>query len=87
VKRLHLIRQCFYNFDLGDEESIDTLNNILRVAMSPVVLRCPEGRRLMAFFFDQCLEVTQDLTHIVKNLIVLGQPYVLDAYGVTLAAL
>ena len=81
VKRLHVIRHCFYNFDLGDDESLDTVNNILRVAMSPVVLRSGEGRRLVAFFFDHCVELTQDLTHIIKNMIVMGQPYALDAYG------
>lgn len=81
VKRLHSIRRCFYNFDLGDNESIDTVNNILRVSMSPVVLRSAEGKRLIAFFFDHCVELTQDLTHIMKNMIVMGQPYALDAYG------
>lgn len=81
VKRLYAIRTCFYNFDLGDEESITTVNNILRVMMNPVVLRSQEGRRLVAFFFDHCQELTQDLTHIMKSTIVLGQAYALEAYG------
>jgi hypothetical protein len=81
VKRLYAVRACFYNFDLGDDESINTVNNILRVAMSPVVLRSADGRRLVASFFDHCIELTQDLAHIMKNTIVLGQPYVLEAYG------
>ena len=72
---------CFHNFDLGDDQSMSCVNNILRLLMSPVVLKSSEGRRVLAFFFDQCLELTQDLVEVMKNNIVLGQASTLDAYG------
>lgn len=81
VKRLHAVRQCFYNFDLGAPESLQTSGSIQRLAASPVVLKSAEGRRLVAFMFDHCPELTHDLLATIRNQIAGGQAHVLDAYG------
>jgi hypothetical protein len=83
VKRLYSVRHCFYNFDLGAPESLHTSVSIQRLACCPTVLKCAEGRRLIAFMFDHCPELTHDLALTIKNQIAGGQAYVLDAYGVT----
>ena len=81
IKRLHAVRHCFYNFDLGAPESLQTSRSIQRLAASPVVLKSAEGRRLVAFMFDHCPELTHDLVATIRNQIAGGQAYVLDAYG------
>lgn len=81
MKRLYAIRDCFQYFDLADEESNSTVDHMLKLTMNPIALRCLEGKRLIASFFNHCDVVTQDMTQILKSLIVLGRPYVLDAIG------
>jgi condensin-2 complex subunit G2 len=81
VKRCFAVRSAFQLFDLDQEESSDTVDNMLRAAMSPVFLRCVEGRRLLASFFDLAPGLIMDLLDVIKEQIILGKASVLDAYG------
>jgi Condensin II non structural maintenance of chromosomes subunit len=84
VKRCHLLRDCFRAFDLTCEDSLDLRTHMLQAAMSPTILRCPEGRRLLAAFFDLDPQLSIDLIAVIKNHIVIGLATILDAYGAPL---
>lgn len=86
VKRCHALRDALPEFDLDNEVSGDLVELLLRAAMSPVFLRCAEGRRLLAMLFDLSDGLTEQLITVVKSQVAQSntRPSVLDAYGALL---
>jgi len=81
VKRCHALRDVLPLFDVDSPDSEDLLELLTRAAMSPVFLRCPEGRRLLATFFSLSADIIPQLTAVIRNQVLGGRASLLDAYG------
>eukprot|EP00892_Ulva_mutabilis_P008376 jgi/Ulvmu1/5910/UM026_0032.1 len=81
VKRLHALREAFVNLDLHHPASQDTVNMILAACITPSFLRCAEGRRTLAYFFEMDSELACRLVKAMQGQICVGKPSMMDAYG------
>lgn len=81
VKRLHAVREAFYNLDLAQPESQDTVDMILTACITPGFLRCAEGKRVLAFFFELDRSLANRLLRTMTGQIGVGKPFIMDAYG------
>lgn len=81
MKRLHAVREAFVNLDLHHAASQDTVNMILAAYITPTFLRCPEGRRTLAYFFQMDSELAKRGLKAMKGQICVGKASMMDAFG------
>ena len=67
VKRLYAFRSALQVLDYGDESVRPLQRLLLHAAIQPLVLRCPEGRKLVAYFFSLHAPFVAELHRSIKS--------------------
>ena len=83
VRRLYQVREGFLEKHITYDEDSEYLQRMmLKMAVSPRVLRLSEGRKLVGFFFQAHDGMAGELLKVIRNdIAVNGRPGALQAYG------
>jgi len=82
LKRFRDMRYALMLLDFKEESGIAHLKTLLlRTVSSPLYLKHPEGRKMVAFLFQLDCELVSDLHTAIKVQIPLAKRGVLEAYG------
>ncbi len=82
LKRLWSMRQALVLLDFQDESTIVELKKLLLTTVSsPLYIKHPEGRKIIAFLFQLDVSLVKDLHHSIKAQIPLAKSAYHEAYG------
>ncbi|CAM9531234.1 unnamed protein product [Ectocarpus fasciculatus] len=81
VKRMHGLKGALLLLDFEDESSDSLRALLLRTFMSPVYLKCSEGKRLLASFFGLHPSLVSEIHAVMKAQMPGAKKAVLAAYG------
>ncbi|CAN0076673.1 unnamed protein product, partial [Ectocarpus sp. 12 AP-2014] len=81
VKRMHGLKGALLLLDFEDETSDSLRALLLRTFMSPVYLKCSEGKRLLASFFGLHPSLVSEIHAVMKAQMPGAKKAVLAAYG------
>lgn len=81
VKRLYAFRSSLTVLDYADESVVPLKRLLLHCAIRPLVLRCAEGRKLVAYFFSLHVPLISELHRAIKSQIPSCRKSQREAYG------
>ena len=81
IKRLYTFRQALTSLDHADETVLPLQRLLLHCAIRPNILRCAEGRKLVAYFFSLHVPFIAELHRSIKSQIPVCRKSQREAYG------